>query len=309
VFSLGFNGRHAAHSDVDFLAIAKGLRLLTLESRLAWREGRRDDSLRALNAVARSADGLLRTPIVLTWIYGAASERWVANAAAEIVADPCADVAVVEAVRASLPVEGAIERGTVTLAAAIARIADERLAYLDDVNDPSLGWSLPFWISSHYLFEDLFVAEILDRWGRYLEIGQQPMTGWERETTDTILDRPTWQRGLSLTGSMVPNLLSGWARAQAADTELAQLALAIELRVQSPAGLESDACASVAELAPTPLTGRPIVCRHDPGLGAIVLAVPDAEAALSRHMPPDSDASRFSPIVLPVGPRPASCGG
>lgn len=306
-FDLGIEDRPPNYNDIDFLALVRGLRLLTLEARLAWAEGRVEDSLAAIETASRSADGLLRTPVIMSLTLGAAAQRWVLSAAKDIVGDPCARGRVLDGLAARLPAEPAVRSAIGTFATSVAELAAEGLAYRDDVNDPSVSWSLPYWISNHFLFEDLLIAKILDRWGRQIELGLHPASGWSSETADSIWGGRWWLSGLALTGAYSANLMAVWVRVQAADTEHQQVAFALELRRRSPDGLARDACRSVVAASPTPLTGQPVVCRVDPSGPSLVIDVPDAEATLVHHSALDNDSARFEPIILPVGPRPDSC--
>ncbi|MGD8439299.1 MAG: hypothetical protein PVG53_02095 [Holophagae bacterium] len=306
-FDLGIENRPPNYNDIDFLALVRGLRLLTLEARLAWAEGRVEDGLAAIETASRSADGLLRTPVIMSLTLGAAAQRWVLSAAKDIVGDPCAGSTVLDGLARRLPAEPAVRSAIGTFVTSVAELAEQGLAYRDDVNDPSVSWSLPYWISNHFLFEDLLIAEILDRWNRQIELGLHPAAGWSRETADSIWGGRWWPSGLALNGAYSANLTGVWVRAQAADTEHQQVAFALELRRRSPAGLTRDACRAVAEASPTPLTGQPVVCRADPSGQSLVIDVPDAEATLVRHSALDNDSARFEPIILSVGPRPDSC--
>jgi hypothetical protein len=306
-FDLGIENRVPNYDDIDFLGLVRGLRLLTLEARLAWAEGRVEDSLAAIEAASRSADGLLRTPVVMSLTLGAAAQRWSLSAAKDIIRDPCAEDDSLLELAARLPAESAVGAATTTLATSVAELAEEGLAYRDDRHDPSVSWSLPYWISNHFLFEELFLAGILDRWDRQIELGRHPAAGWSSDTIRGIWGGRWWLPGLALTGSFSPNLAAVWVRAQAADTERLQIALALELRRASDGALTRDACRSVAASRPTPLTGEPVVCRADPTGRTLVIDVPGAEATLIRHSAPDNDSARFESIVLPVGPRPDGC--
>jgi hypothetical protein len=300
-FHLGSIGRHTTHDQIPFIDIIKGLRLLIVEARLAWFEDRRDDSLKAIAAVARAADGLLRTRIIMSSIIGAAATRWAAGGAAELISDPCADRDVLSELGTILPVEDPSYWADVTLATQVQEIADEGLDYIEDFHDPAMGWSIPFWVSSHYLFEDLFVAEILDRWSQHLEIGLQPTAHWPEDASEQIWGDASWPPWQALAGTITPNILSGRARAQAASAEMQQLRIALELRLAGSAGLGPEACDMVGDSSPSALTGDPVDCRYDPDLNAIVIEVREAEEVLAGHVSGGSGSSRFPPIVLPVG--------
>jgi hypothetical protein len=306
-FHLGIDGRRPSHEEIDFLSLVKGLRLLTLEARLAWAEGRTDDCLAAFGAVGRASDGLLQTPVVLSLTLGAAAQRWAAGAAKDLVQDPCADAGALDALRERLPATSSVHQGNITMAVSVAEIADEGLDYIEDLHDPSMGWSIPFWVSNHFLFEDLFVAEILERWNRHLALGQIPAASWPDDAAHAIWAVPAWPPGLALTGSFRPSLGAVWVRVQAAQTELQQVTVALDLRRAAAGALGPGACALVPPGPPTPLTGGPVVCRWDGARNGIVIEVPGAESVLTRHSAPDSDASRFEPIVL-AAPAPGGCG-
>ena len=300
-FHIGAVGETTRHDQIPLLDIIKGLRLLTVEARLAWREGRAADSLAALEAVGRAADGLMKTTVVISSYAGAATMRWAASGAAEIVTDPCAGTATLEDLRAVLPVEDPSYWSDKTMATQVAEIASEGLDYIEDFHDPALGWSIPFWVPSRYLLEDLFVAQILDRWNRHLEVGRGPAADWPESPGDEIWGDATWPPWLALAGNVTPNMLSGRAQAQAASTEMQQLLLALELRFAAPDGLESDACGLVDLGSPTALTGEAVTCRHDVDLDAIVVEVSGAEGTLEGHTSAGNHNSRFRPIVIPVG--------
>ncbi len=229
-----------------------GLRLLTLEARLAWSEGRTADGLAAINAIGRSTDGLLKTPIVMTSTIGSAATRWAVLSTTDFVGDPCTSVSTLEKLREILPTEDPIHRSSVTLAVAIAEIADEGLRYIDDDHDPSMGWSIPFWVSNHYLFEDLFVAGILDRWGRHLEFGRLPAARWSPDAATSIWDDSSWPPWLALAGTVTPNLLGATARAQAATAQLQQVELAIDTRIAALQGLGSRRVRILLRINPEP---------------------------------------------------------
>jgi len=307
-FHLGADGARATYDGVDFLSIVMGLRLLTVEARLAWSEGRAADSLMALDAVSQAADGLLRTPIVMTSTIGAAATRWSAEAAADLVSDPCSSVEVLLEVGRLLPEEDPIHCCNITLATSIAEIADEGLDYVEDFHDPSMSWSLPAWVFNRYLFEDRFVAEVLERWGRYLEIGQRPAADWPADAAKSVWGETTWPPWLALAGTITPNLLNVRARAQAASTELQLLKAALDLRLALPDGLTGDACSLVDDTRPTDLTGRPIVCRADEHRGMIVFEVPGADRTLHTFIEPQNHSAWLPPIELPLGAGGPGCG-
>lgn len=306
-FVLGTDGSRAVYEEVDFLSLVKGLRLLTLEARLAWTEGRTEDALAALRAVGHAVDGLLQTPIVMTTTIGAAAERWAAGAAADIVVDPCATPETLIALGAALPTRDPADWGTITLAVSVAEIADEGLAYIDDFHDPSLGWSLPFWIANHYLLEDLFVAEALERWIHHIELGQIPALQWPAGAVETVWGEPAWTSWFALTGTFTPNLVSARAREQAASARMQQLRLALELRLASPTGLDVSSCDLADWSAPTALTGGPVSCGVDPQRTLLVVEVPGAADALREHVMADNQAARIPPIELPIGDRRQLC--
>ncbi len=301
VFHLGTNGRATTHDQIPFLDIVKGLRLLVVEARLAWKEGRNGDGLNALNAVARAADGLLRTRVVMSSITGAAATRWTTGGAADLISDPCADGEILAELSAILPTEDSTHWADVTMATEVEEIAEEGLDYIEDFHDPAMGWSIPFWVSSRFLFEDLFVSEILERWSRHLELGQLPAARWPENPGDEIWGDASWPPWQALAGTITPNILSGRARAQAASTEMQQLHIALQLRLASPEGLGPETCELVINSKPTALTGGAITCRYDSELNAIVIEVPGAEEALAGHISAGNRASRFPPIVMPVG--------
>jgi len=300
-FHLGTDGTRANHDGIDFLSIVIGLRLLTVEARLAWSEGRTTDCLAALDAVSRAADGLLRTPVVLTSTIGSAASRWSASAAADLVSDPCTSTATLEELQRVLPSEDPIHNSNITLTSSIAEIADEGLNYVEDLHDPSMSWSLPVWVSNRYLLEDLVVAEILDRWGSFLEIGQQPAAEWPADAGRSGWGDAAWPPWIALSGAFTPNLLSARVRAQAASTSLQQIKAALDLRLASPNGLDGDPCSLVEDTRPTVLTGKPINCRYDEERRTIVIEVPEAEQTLSPFVSAANHASRFPPIEIPVG--------
>ncbi len=300
-FNLGSDSIRASYENIDFSSTLMGLRLLMLEARLAWSEGRTSDSLAALDAVGRAADGLLQTPIVMTSTIGSAATRWTARAAADFVGDRRTDTETLEQILAALPLEDPVHWGNITLAVSVAEIAEEGLRYIDDAHDPSMGWSIPFWVSNHYLLDDLFVAEILERWGLQLELGQEPAARWSPGAGHEIWGERSWPAGLALGGTYTPNLLSVRAREQAASTELQQVKLAIGLRLASPDGLGPDACAILPEPVPTALTGEPVACRYDEARGVIVIETPGAVEALGAHVSVESQAATFPPVEIPVG--------
>ena len=299
-FNLGTEGVRASYEDLDFSSILMGLRLLMLEARIAWSEGRASDSLAALNAVGRAADGLLKTPIVMTSTIGSAATRWTARAAANFVSDPSTDFRAFKGILAALPSEDPAHRGNITLAVSVAEIADEGLRYIDDSHDPSMGWSIPFWVSNHYLLEDLLVAKILERWGHQLELGQEPAARWSSGAGHEIWGDRSWPPWLALGGTYTPNLSSVRAREQAASTELLQVKVASRLRLASPEGLGPDACATLTGSVPTALTGEPIACRYDEEREFIVIETPGAVEALRAHVSVESQAATFPPVEIPT---------
>ena len=300
-FNLGAAGSPATYDTIDFSSIVMGIRLLVLEARLAWSEGRTTDTLAALNAVGRSADGLLRTPIVMMTSVGSAAARWAAAAATPIVSDPAASDTTLRQLRETLPTHDPVLSAEVTLAVSIAEMADEGFDYIDESFDPSMGWSIPFWIFNRYLLEDLYLAQIIEGWGRYLEIGETPAARWSTDASHSNWVDPSWPTWLALTGDTTPNLLTATARGQAAATQLQQIAYALELRLAAPEGLGPDACDLVGESSPAALTGAPITCRFDADRCAIVIGVPGAEEALSFFVSPDNRAALIPVIDLPVG--------
>jgi hypothetical protein len=300
-FHLGTNGKVTTHNQIPVLDIVKGLRLLTVEARLAWKDGRRKDSLESLNTVSRSADGLLKTRVVMGSITGSAAARWFCGSAADLIGDPCADGASLSVLDSILPKEDPTYWTNVTLATQIDEIANEGLDYTADLHDPSLGWSIPFWVSSRFLFEDLIMAEILARWNRHIDLCQGPAALWPAGAGQEIWGDAAWPPWKAMAGVITPNLLSSRARSQAASTELQQLRIALELRLAEPAGLGPDACAMMSDLQPTALTGKPVSCRYDPDLNTIVIDVPGAEEALADHVSARNSAARISPIVMALG--------
>lgn len=301
VFHIGAFGKRTTHEQIPLMDMIKGLRLLIVEARLAWKTGRTEDGVDALNAVARAADGLLRTRVVMSSIIGAAATRWTAGGAADLVGDPCVSDEVLSGLRATLPIEDPTFWADVTMATEVQEIADEGLDYIEDFHDPSLGWSIPFWVSSPYLLEDLFVAGILERWGRHLEIGQIPAARWPENPGEEIWGDATWPPWQALAGTITPNILSGRARAQAASAVMQQLRIALDLRLAAPDGLGPESCDLVNDLSPTALTGESVSCRFDPVRNVIVIEIPGAEEALVGHISAGNNASHFPPIVIPVG--------
>jgi len=307
-FNMGYDGFRANYDEIHFLGIVKGLRLLTLEARLAWSEDRIDDSLAALNAVGRATDGLLQTPIVMTWGIGSAATRWACRAAVEIVHDPCAGSPTLEKVRTVLPSQNPDEWGDTTLAVSVAEISEEGLQYTDDFYDPSMGWSIPFWVSNRFLVEDLVVAQILERWSRYLELGREPAASWPPDAAFNTWGSAGWPPWMAMTGTYTPNLLGMRARAQAASTELQQLEVALALRLASPQALGSDACDFVDHTLPTALTGQPLECGYDEDRHAIVIEIPGGKTALRAQVATENQATEIPPIELRVGDFSAGCG-
>jgi hypothetical protein len=308
-FFLGADGIAANHDEINFLAMVRGLRLLIVYARSALNENRTDDGLAALTAVSRSADGLLRTPIVSALTSGAAAQRWAARVAMEVVRDPCVSHETLIALRDALPTEDPIQRGNQTLVASVEEIADEGLSYTDDRHDPSLGWSIPFWVSNRYLLEDLVVAEILARWSRYLELGQQPVARWPADAELATWGDGPWPPWVAMAGDYTPNLLAVWARVQAAASERLQLRCAIDVRLASSSGLGPDACATTDWSEPAALTGEPVGCRYDSSSDAIVIELDGARAALATHLSVQTQAASVEVIALPVGPREDLCLG
>ena len=308
-FHLGRSGRRVHHEEIEVMNIVKGLRLLVLEARLADADGRFGDAIAALTTVGRSVDGLLKTPTVATWIIGSAATRWTAWAAADLVRNPCADPSMLTELRGALPREDPLRAGDATLARAVIEVADEKLAYIEDRNDPSVGWSVPFWIPNHFLFEDLIVAELVDRWDAFLELGHRPAAGWsiQDDPSDSLVS--PWPGWFAMTGDYRPNLLSARSRAQAAASELQQLDLAVEMKAASPAGLDRTACDSIDTTAPTALTGGPVICRYDERNSIIVLEIPGATDVLQRFSTGNNRVGYLPPIELPVGPRSELCSG
>ena len=299
-FRLASDNAGTAASETDYLDLVKGIRLLVLEARLAWGDGRSTDCLAALNALGRIADGLLRTPTLLSLTLGAATDRWTAGAAADIVSNPCADVETLRTLRNLLPSEDPIERANITLATSVAEISEEGLLYIENVHDPSMGWSVPFWVSNRFLFENLVVARTLEAWSRYLELGQVPVAQWPVGIDEKLWAGTEWPPWIALAGHFTPNLLPAWVRVQAAATQLEQLRYAIALRLASPGGLEANACELGGAAPLAALTGTPIVCRFDATLNAIVVEVTGAEEALERQFSSGSPPAMFPGIALPV---------
>ena len=238
---------------------------------------------------------------MLTLTIGSAATRWTTDAATSLVIDRCSTSRTLVRLRNALPSEDPVHRGNHTLATLIATVADEGLHYVDDLHDPSLGWTIPFWVSNRYLVEDLVIAGALESWNRYLELGQIPAADWPPDTTLTTWEGTSWPPWIAMGGTWTPNLLGIWARAQAASSQLQLLDLAIELRLASPSGIDRDACGMVGFSSPTALTGGPIECRFDEDRGAIVLDLPRAETTLQQHLSKTSSAAVFPVIVLPVG--------
>ncbi|MEE4270448.1 MAG: hypothetical protein V2I67_02155 [Thermoanaerobaculales bacterium] len=306
-YHFGNGGLRPRHHEIDFLSIIRGLRLLVLHARLAWYDGRPMQCLEALEVVGRAADGLMRTPVVMASTLGSGSVRWVVWAAADVVADPCATMAVLDRLRAGLPSVDPVHANDITMACSVAEIARDGLGYVEDFHDPSMGWSLPFWISNHFLFEDLFVAEILNRWGRYLELCRQPAARWPPNPSSEIWGDPAWPPWLALAGTITPNLFAGRARAQTAATELQQLRLALDLRSSSPTGLDRGICGRVEASQSTPLTGEPVVCRFDDERQVIVIDVPQGTETLIGHATLDNRSEHLFPIELVIGPTRELC--
>ena len=302
-FRLAADGPAARGDETDYLEVISAIRLLVLEARLAWREGRRDDCLAALDALGRNADGLLRTPTLLALSLGAAAQSWTAGAAADVVGDPCADAATLRAVRDRLPSEDAIVSANRTLAGSIAEIADEGLRYIEDVHDHSMGWSIPFWISSRYLLEDLVVAAALEAWSRYLELGQVPVSRWPADAANAVWAGSDWPPWVALAGDVTPNLLPVWARAQAASSRLAQLRFAVDLRLASPGGVDVETCGRAGPPPVAVVTNTPVACRFDAGLDAVVVEVSDGEVVLARHFERGNLSALLPAIVIPAGSR------
>ncbi len=307
VFHLGTDGKATMHNQIPLLDIIKGLRLLIVEARLAWKEGRNEDSLEALNAVARAADGLLKTRVVMSSISGAAATRWTAGGAVDLISDPCVNGEILAELNAILPAEDPTHWADVTMATEIKEIADEGLDYIEDFHDPAMGWSIPFWVSSRFLFENLFIAEILERWSRHLEVGQQPAAQWPDNVGNEIWGDASWPPWQALAGTITPNMHSGKARAQAAATEMQQLRIALQLRLASPDGLGQESCELVIDSKPTALTGESVTCRFDLERNAIIIRVPGAAEALRGHISEGNNASRFAQIVMPVGETTELC--
>ncbi|HSL17331.1 MAG TPA: hypothetical protein VLB51_05435 [Methylomirabilota bacterium] len=302
-FRLASDGPAARGDETDHLEVISAIRLLVLETRLAWREGRRDDCLAALNALGRNADGLLRTPTLLAVSLGAATQIWTAGAAADVVGDPCADAATLVAVRDRLPSEDAIVSANRTLAASIAEIANEGLRYIEDVHDHSMGWTIPFWISNRYLLEDLVVAAALESWSRYLELGQIPVARWPADAAHAVWAGSDWPPWVAMAGAVTPNLLPTWARAQAASSRLTQVRFAVELRLASTGGVDAGACDRAGPPPIAVVTGAPVACRFDTGLDALVVEVTDGEVVLARHFEPGNLSALLPAIVIPAGGR------
>lgn len=297
-FHLGRNGSKVNHEETDFLSISMGLRLLVLEARLAWSEGRRSDSLAALNAIARAADGLMKTPMVMTSTLGSTAARWSIWMTAEIVGDACSDALILGEVLAILPSQDPVHSNDITMAVSVTEVADEGLDYIEELYDPSVGWSVPFWIPNRFLFEDLIIAGLIERWGRFIELGHQPAAQWPSDVGHSIWRDTAWPKWFAMTGTITPNLLSGRARAQAASTEMQQLRLAFDLRLASPNRLDPNVCELVTDASPTALTGKPLACRYDKNQGTILIEVPGAAETLPRFSTSDNRAARLPPIEL-----------
>lgn len=307
-FHLGVNGSRANYDEIHVLNIVTGLRFLTVEARLAWIEGRTSDCLTALDTISRAADGLLQTPIVMTSIIGSAATRWLASATADLVGDPCTSAETLSELRSLLPSEDPVHSSHVTLVNSISEIAVEGLDYIEDFHDPSMSWSLPLWISNRYLLENLLVAGIVERWGRFLELGQRPAARWTPDDIRSGWEEASWPPWIALAGAYTPNLLIARVGAQAASTEIQQLGAALDMRLGSPDGLDGAGCSLMDDSTPTALTGEPIDCRLDQQRGLIVIAVPGAERTLkafySEH---NHNGARLPPVELPMDAAPADC--
>lgn len=307
-FHLGTEGSRATYDEINVLDIVTGLRFLTVEARLAWIEGRTSDSLMALETVSRAADGLLRTPIVMASIVGSAANRWLASATADLVDDPCTSAETLSELRNLLPLEDPVHSSHITLVNSVAEIADEGLDYVEDFHDPSVSWSLPLWVSNRYLLEDLLVAGIVERWGRFLELGQRPAAGWTPDAVRTGSEEPSWLSWIALAGAYTPNLLRTVVGAQAASTEIQQLRAALDLRLASPDGLNEASCSLVDDPRPTALTGEPIGCRVDEQRGLIVIEVPGAaQALIAFYLDHNHNGAQLPPIELRMDVTDVGC--
>ncbi len=297
-FQLGRNGSKANHAEIDFLSVSLGLRLLVLEARVAWYEGRQSDCLAALNSVGRAADGLMRTPMVMTSTIGSAAARWSLWVATDIVGDPCSEATTLRETLAILPSVDPVHCNDITMAVSVTELADERMDYIEEFFDPSVGWSVPFWIPNRFLFEDLFIAGLIERWGRFLDLAHQPAAQWPSDVGHSIWRDTAWPKWLAMTGTITPNLLSGRARAQAASTEMQQLRFAFDLRLASPNGLDPNACDLSADATPTALTGQPLACRYDESQGIILIEAPGAAEPLPSLSTGSNRAARLPPLEL-----------
>lgn len=297
-FQLGRNGSKVNHAEIDFLSISMSLRLLVLEARLAWHEGRQSDCLAALNSVGRAADGLMTTPLAMTSTIGSAATRWSLWVVADIVGDPCSDAATLSEVLAILPSEDPVHSNDITMAVSVTEIADEGMDYIEEFYDPSVGWSVPFWIPNRFLFEDLFIAGLIERWGHFLDLAHQPAALWPSDVGHSIWRDTAWPKWVAMTGTITPNLLSSRARAQAASTEMQQLRLAFDLRLASPNGLDPDACDLSADTSPTALTGQPLACRYDESQDIILIEAPGADETLPNLSTGFNRAARLPPLEL-----------
>jgi len=306
-FDLGIDGGAANHSEIDFLSVIRGLRLLALQARVAWFDSRTATYLEALAAISRSADGLLRSPVVMATTVGSAAARWTVWAASEMVSDPCVPAEEIERLHTLLPGEDPVTCSDATLVRAVADLADKGLAYREGRHEPNVSWSLPFWVANRFLVEDLVVAEVLDRWNRQIAMGRLPGAQWPPEPASVIWDDAGWPHRLALNGTIVLNLFNERARAQAAATELRQLRTALELRASSPDGLHAGACADIDPGPPLPLTGGALACSFDRSRGVIVIDVPGGAETLIGHTTLANRAEHLLPMELAVGPRNELC--
>lgn len=300
-FELGRPGTILRHDEIPLMDLIKGIRLLLMEARLARAEGRYGDGAAALVAAGRAADGLLRTRVVIASVLGAAAVRWSASATAEYLADPELPAAALTELRRGLPVEDPILQTEITIALQVDEIAAEGLAYTDDVHDPSMAWSVPFWVASRPLLEDLCVAGIVDRWRRYLELGRRPALEWPADAGIAILNSESWPSWLAMSGTISPNIWSIGARAQAARVDQRLATLALDLLLENGGRPGPDACSQFASEPAAELTGGEIRCGRDLDRGALVIDVPGAERALAGHLPAHNPMARALRIVIPLG--------
>jgi len=309
VFDLGHSGGAEVHEEINGMSLIKGFKLLVLDARLAFFDERFADGIAAVTAVGRSADGLMRTPVIRASVIGSGAARWCTWAAADLVGDPCVDRATLSVLLEALPSEYPLVRHSATMAASVSEIADKGLSYLDGPNDPSLAWSVPFWIPNRYVFEDLFLADLITRWRYILELGNTPAINWPSDAGHAIWWDSPWPSWFAMTGVYTPNLLTAFCRAQAAATEIHQLRSTIGLRLSSPNGDGGASCKGFESSGPVPLTGEPLTCRVDEEGAVLIIEAPGATRALDSLAVMDARAGLLAPVEIPIGPRPASCSG